>query len=52
MNVRLAKEKDFEEISDMFSKIIEKVSDKSVSELLIATGLDTETAVKITQKKL
>ena len=41
------------EILDIkFSKIIEKVSDKSVSELLISTGLDTETAVKITKKNL
>lgn len=35
-----------------FSRIIEKVSDKSVSELLLTTGLNTETAVKITQKNL
>ena len=41
------------EILDIkFSKIIEKVSDKSVSELLIATEIDTKTAVKITQKNL
>lgn len=39
-------------LNDKFSTILDKVCDKSASEILVATKIDTQTAIKIYQKQL